>query len=193
MQEKSIEEIIEKSEDKIEEYVEFVQNAVKELNSYSEIIEDDYILPERINRCLAYYNRTMNTLIAEEERFLTHKRELQRSFTAWFDKKFIETRDALNGDGRVASKFASKTEIESQTRVDNARQYAIWQDAIQKVEDKARFYSKLIDSWKKEDQMLSNLSANLRTEMKKLNVGSISGGKSTNNRSDLQSKRIPLK
>jgi len=186
-----IKSIIEEYDAEIDIYIKFVKDAQKEIMELSDLIEEGYILPQRVNRCIVYYNRTLNTLIQEEERYLTKKRTLERAYRSWWDKVFLSARDKLN-EGRSSSKFASLTEIQTQTRGDNREEFDKWEKAIEEMDDKVRFYKKLIDSWKKEDMLLNTLSSNLRTEMQKLYVGNITDKNIKSQGGSRVSKRIPV-
>jgi hypothetical protein len=167
-------------------YIEYVEQQIRRLKETSRLIQDGHILPYKVNKALAEYEEVSLGLTAEYQRVKTINKVLNRKYQAWWDEKFLEARDSLNGD-RVKSKFASKAEIESQTRHNNKREYFEWQDKLDESESKVRFILRLIDNWRKEDQILIQLSKNMTTEIRALYVQSDAGRKVKRNRAELPS------
>lgn len=152
-----------------QDYIEFVQEKIKEMKSTARLIREGQVIPARLNTCLAQYTEVNLMLVAEYQNQKTEHKRLEELFQLWWDKKFIASRNLLNED-RAKTKFASKAEIDSQTRIDNEKEYVEKKRELSESESRVRFMLRLIDSWKSQKDILVNLSQNMRTEMKALYV-----------------------
>jgi len=152
-----------------EQYIEYVQQQLNNLKETERLIEEGHVLPYRVNRALAEYNRIHAMLIIEYQRVKTINNRLKKRHKMWWDEKFIEARDKLNSD-RTSSKYASKGEIESQARVDNKVEHLEWEDKLDIAEAKTRLLIRLLDAWSRNERILTQLSNNMRSEMRALYV-----------------------
>ena len=152
-----------------EEYLKYVQDKIKYVEQYMDIIKNYEITPQVINHALSNHGKIMNWLISEFEKISLDYEDLKEDYQVEFDKWVIEARKKLN-DGRVASKFASNSEIEGCARVEHREEYLRWKRKLLIMEHKVSFYRRIRDNWQNQKDILTNLSWNTRTEMKNLNT-----------------------
>ena len=170
-----------------EQYIEYVQQQLNNLKETEKLIEEGHVLPYRVNKALAEYQRIHDMLIIEYQRVKTINNRLKKRHKMWWDEKFLEARDKLNSD-RTSSKFASKAEIESQARVDNKVEHLEWEDKLDIAEAKTRLLIRLLDSWSKNERILIQLSRNMQSEMKALYVD-----EGTPHQTKIRRPRLPSK
>jgi len=156
----------------LEKYVEFVQEQIQKYHRYSQLINYDAgeINPEAINTALAQYNDILLMLISEYNRLKADAHDVEVEYQIWWDDKFTSMRRQLNPPDIVASKWLSKSEIESETRAQYSKEYREWQDKLFQAQQKKAFLGQLLDSWKKMDSILITISTNLRAEMRSLSL-----------------------
>jgi hypothetical protein len=157
----------EKINEKIKEYVAWITDAASRSKELSILIKDGELDPNRLNLILAEYISILNYLINEQERYLRTLELYTEEFDKWFDKKYIEIRDKINND-RLASKIATKEEIRTQVKVEYTENYYDYQQNINDIKAKERYYSKQIKKWEKYESILKTISYNIQTEMNKL-------------------------
>ena len=107
----------------IEDYIEFVQDAIEKYQKNVDLVGNGYITPNMINEALANYSTVLFTLTSEYQRIKAQVYDLQVQFHSWWDEKFTLTRRELNDVNLPASKWASKQEIESEVRYRYKEEY----------------------------------------------------------------------
>lgn len=153
----------------LENYIDYVMERIKKVEASCSLIADNQIHPFRLHRELAEYIPNQMALIAEYQRVKTEDTKLNLRYQKFWDEAFITSRNKLNID-RTKTKYASKGEIESQTRVDYADEYADWQERLLESEMKVRFMLRLLEAWKKQDQILIEISRNMKSELESLTI-----------------------
>lgn len=145
----------EKINQKVEEYIEFIQMASAKVKEHNQLIKDGILDPNKLNYLLAEHGNILNALINEQERYLIQAEENEELFDKWFDKKYLEIRDKINKD-RSSSKVATKEEIRIQVRVEYEENYYSLYEPIKDFKRKERYYSKLIKQWESQVYTLRN-------------------------------------
>lgn len=153
----------------IEEYIEYVQDQIENFQRNTSLIRDGHILPETLNRALGEYGSISAMLIAEYQRAKVKHYELESEFNDWWDTKVTEAREEIlaNIEGK---KYPAYKEYELVAKRDNLAQYRKYQDSLYAAERRVSFMRRLIDTYKKQDQILVNLSLNMRSELKTLSL-----------------------
>lgn len=155
----------------LEDYINFVNDHVEKYKGYTDLIRDAVeITPEVINSALANYGKVYDLLIAEYYRKKADLKEVQLGFEEWWDGKFCEIRQEINKYDIAGTKWLSRQEIESETRNRNKAEYKDWQARLFKAEQEANFLSRKLEQWKKLDNILINISYNMRSELKSLSI-----------------------
>lgn len=157
------------SQNSFDNYIEFVQAQIEKIDEYASLIKNGYVYPEKLNWLVSEYTRINLAIISQYEILLRERSLLEESYQKFWDSAFLKSRDKLNSS-RVASKYASLSEIESQTRVDYAEEYGMWQSKMKELDSKIGFMKRILNAWDKEDNLLAVLSYNTRSEMKALKV-----------------------
>ncbi len=150
-------------------YLEYVQAAIQDINEYSDLVRDGQIIPARLHIVMAKYVRIAGALQMEFQRVKTQHKRYSEKFQMWQDEKIVFTRDELRSS-RPASSSISMKEIETQVRVDNRKEYQKWREELLNLEEKLEFLKSLAKIWDKEDNLLVTLSHNMRSEMKSLSI-----------------------
>ena len=152
-----------------EDYSTFVKKKLDYIERYLNIIHNDEITPQVINHALANHGSIMNWLDKEYDDMMLDYESLKEDYQCDFDSWVIEARSTLN-DKRVASKFASNSEIEGQARVTHREEYIKWKRQLLVMEHKIAFYKRLRNNWEAQRDILANLSWNTRSEMKNIHT-----------------------
>jgi len=155
----------------VDRYVNYVQDQIKKMVSGLEVIDSrtEEITPNKINTALAYFTPVNLMLNAEYQRLKKEHQDYKKYFRKWQDAKFVEVKKEMYV-GVAKSVKLSKAEIETQVRVDYAKEYEEMEDLEQELEMKVDYVKLLLDQWGAHAWILRALSDNMRTEMKTLNI-----------------------
>ena len=154
----------------IEEYINFVINQINKYKKHVKFTSVGDLQPWLINKALAQYTDVNLALNSEYERIKWEYQNFKEKFQAWWDEKFVKTREELNPVSLASGKWKSVKEIEAQTRYKYASEYAEWRNKLKVLEHKVAFYRRLLENWKTHKDILVNLSFNLRGELKALQL-----------------------
>jgi len=154
----------------LQEYIQNVNKIITEYKKYTEIINHDVITPQMINEGLANYGAILFTLSAEYSRKKAEVFTIEENFKMWWNEKFVSIRREFNDNNLAASKWLSKNELEAETKVRFKTEYMNKNAQVFAIKEELKLYSNLIDIWKKWDNILSQLSYNMRSEMRALSV-----------------------
>lgn len=156
-----------------QDYITYVIEQIEYFKEQTNLIDQtqNEVTPPKLNKALANFSNTQLTLHAEYRRKDKELRKLRRQYQAWWDEKYVEKRRELNPTTLPGSKWLSKGEIESETRVSNKKEYEEWRDKLDDLEDQVDFLKSLRDEWSKHGAVLNTLSQNARQEMISLSIG----------------------
>ena len=154
------------------DYVAFVEEQIKKFRKNVELMVAGEVSPASVYHNLAIYSDVNLSLNAEYQRYKSEYRKLRRDFDIWFDERFTTVRRSMNDLNLPASKWASKQEIESETRVQNKSEFLEWKEQLDEAEDRMEFLRRLLDQWKTHAYILQTISDNLRQEMRSLSLES---------------------
>lgn len=160
------------------DYIAFVEEQIKKFRKSVDVIEAGEISPVLVYHNLAVYSDINLSLNSEYQRYKSEYKRILREFNMWFDERFVKVRREMNDIKLPASKWASKQEIESETRVQNKEEFLTWKDRLDEAEDRMEFFRRLLDQWKAHAYILQTLSDNIRQEMKSLSLESYTTKKS---------------
>ena len=159
--------------DYVTEYVKYVTTQLNNFRKASKLIENDQVTPLTVNRALALYSEVNDSLIGEYERLNAELHKLEYGvggYEEWWDDAFSKTRKIMIAEFESKSVKISVKEFESETRVNYRTEYREWQEKLFSTKSKLEFIKRKIEAWKKVDNILINLSYNMRAEMKTLSL-----------------------
>ena len=154
----------------MDKYIAYIEEQLAYFKKHSDLSDNEEVTPVKVNTTLAHYVNVGVALIGEYTRYKYQLYSLSKEYDKWHSKKFYETRK------QMISEFESKTikiavkEIDNAVKVENETEYWKWQDKITDLELRLRFLQRLIDQWAKLDNVLNNLSKNMRQEMISLSI-----------------------
>lgn len=153
----------------VSNYIEFVEEQIDQFQRNTSLISDDHLTPRVINRALAEYGTNSAALISEYQRAKIEHYEIESEFQDWWDAKIVEAREDVlsNVEGK---KWPAYKEYEVVAKQNNIEKYREYQDKVLVAERKVSFLQRLLDTWKKQDQILVTLAHNMRAEMKALSL-----------------------
>lgn len=150
-------------------YIQYVEATIARYSEAGNLVRNKEVNPTDLNRVLAEFLQTNLTIIAEYQRAKVNKFSVENEYNIWYDQKFMDTRKSLFGENETNSKISVK-EIETQLRVNNKDEYKIWQEKLAEADFKEQFLLRVVEQYKKLDQILVCLSQNLRQEMRTLSI-----------------------
>jgi len=155
-------------------YIEFVSEQLEIFQKKTNLLSSNHeITPMLLNKNLAEYSNVGIALNAEYTRAEGALEDFKRTYNAWWDERFINMRHELNPISLAATKWASKGEIEAETRVKYKDEFYDWDTRLKDYEMKVNFLSRLRGQWEKHVQVIICLSQNARQEMMYLPTESI--------------------
>lgn len=152
-------------------YINYVNTAIAKFGKTSKLIQDDTITPESLNRALGEYLEVNLALLAEYQRAKNDEVRIADEYQQWYDRAFVDVKSRMNADSQKTAKFALK-EYEIQLRHDYQKEYYEWSSKIKESQMKVRFLLRIVDLYKKYDNILTALSSNMRTEIRSLSLES---------------------
>ncbi len=158
-------------EDNTDFYVNYVNTAIQKFGKTSKLIQDDTITPESLNRALGEYLEVNLALLAEYQRAKNNEVQIADEYQQWYDRAFVDVKSRMNSNSEKTIKFALK-EYEIQLRHDYQKEYYEWSSKIKESQMKVRFLLRIVDLYKKYDNILTTLSSNMRTEIRSLSLES---------------------
>ena len=153
----------------IDEYLEFVQEQIKSFQKNTRLIRDDQIFPETLNRALAEYGNVASMLNAEYQRAKVDQYRVDSEFNDWWDEVVSEARNEIL-ESIEGKKYPAYKEYELVAKERYREKYRAFQDRVYTAERRVSFLRRLIDTYKKQDQILVNLSLNMRSELRTLSL-----------------------
>jgi len=150
-------------------YINYVNTQIEKFGRTAKLIENNSISPESLNRALGEYLEVNLALLAEYQRAKLNEASIADQYQQWYDKAFTNVKEQMNADSEKSIKFALK-EYEIQLRHQYSKEYYEWSSRIKKSQMKVRFLLRIVDLYKKYDNILTTLSANMRSEIKSLSI-----------------------
>lgn len=149
----------------IEDYVEYVKKIIDIFSKDSNLVYEDDVRPQEINRALGSFMTVNLGLLAEYQRAKIEVYDLEKEYSNWYDPKFSEICKKLNDIKGITLK-----EKEAEIRNIYNKEYFEWQDKIELARNKERFLLRYIELYAKFDNVLTCLSNNSRQEMRTLSL-----------------------
>lgn len=153
----------------INDYIQFVEEQIDRFQKNTALVSKDQIFPETLNRALAEYGVTSAALISEYQRAKLDHYQIESEFQDWWDDKVSRAKAEILED-ITGKKYPAFKEYELKAKQDNLTAYRDYQDRLVTAERKVSFLQRLLETFKKQDQILVNLSLNMRSELKALSL-----------------------
>lgn len=150
----------------VSNYIIYVKEQIDKYTKYSRLICNDQVHPDDLNSALANYLPINSMLLAEYQRVKVELFQINNNFEAWWDSKFVETRNKLISQTDNKNLKTSLKEIETILKVDCKIEYAEWQNKLKEAELKVSFLRRYVELYKNFQNILIALSQNMRQEMR---------------------------
>lgn len=156
-------------EDNTDFYIEYVNTQIKKYGKTAKLIQDNSISPESLNRALGEYLEVNLGLLVEYQRAKLNEASIADQYQQWYDRAFVNVKSQMNSDSTKTAKFALK-EYEIQLRHQYQKEYYEWSAKKNESQMKVRMLLRIVDLYKKYDNILTTLSANMRSEIRSLSI-----------------------
>lgn len=151
------------------DFLQEVTERLEEIEQHSHLIRDGEVLPQVLVYATATYYANAVWLLKLYENETLQEEGIQQDFKIVWSEWIIEASKKLNTE-RIKSKYASQTEIEAQAIVDNKEEWQEWQKKLLLSKRRVSLYRRIKDDWASVLQILIQLNANSRSEMKSLHA-----------------------
>ena len=185
--------------EKVNNYIEFVNDMIDKYKKIGELIDTDTqtVTPERINSALSLYYNVSLALIAEYQRAKINYEAMSIDFQNWKDRNFEEAKATVLAEYENNTKIKpSVTEFETRARTLHEAEYSLKSMELNEAESRMRFLLRMLDTLNKFDSILTAISYNMRSELKALSLDERMNasveGVSQNKVRALSSKRVPV-
>jgi hypothetical protein len=154
------------------DYINFVNEQVEKYKKNLKLIDENVneVTPHMINTALSSYGTINLMLIAEYNRKKTEFRQVEMDYEEWWDEKFSTMRKEMQEGIESKSVKIGMKEVEIEVRVKYKEEYKEWQSKLFKAEQQISFFQRLLDLWKRMDNTLTQISFNMRSELKSLSL-----------------------
>ena len=146
---------------------------LKEIENHSRLIKNGEIHPSVLVYATANYYGNATWILRLYENECLKDEGLQQDYKIVWSEWIIESSKKLN-ESRIKSKYASQTEIEAQAIVDHKEEWKDWQRKLLVSKRTVSMYRRITEDWSSVLQVLIQLNANSRTEMRSLYADKIS-------------------
>ena len=185
--------------EKVNNYIEFVNDMIDKYKKIGELIDTDTqtVTPERINSALSLYYNVSLALIAEYQRAKINYEAMSIDFQNWKDRNFEEAKATVLAEYENNTKIKpSVTEFETRARTLHEAEYSLKSMELNEAESRMRFLLRMLDTLNKFDSILTAISYNMRSELKALSLDERMNasveGVSQNKVRALSNKRVPV-
>lgn len=151
------------------DFLEEVTKRTQEIEEHSRLIKNGEIYPSVLTYATANYYANSVWLLKLYEVETLKEEGLQQEFKIVWSEWLIEASKKLNSE-RIKSKYASQTEIEAHAILDNKDEWQKWQRKLLLSKRRVSMYRRIKDDWASVLQILIQLNANSRSEMRSLNA-----------------------
>ena len=154
------------------EFLDYVKNAIQKFGEIGKLVRKGQVHPEEINYALAMYMETSLILNAEYQRIKMIHLDLEEDYKRWYDEKFDEAKERVIQEYKANGTTTKPNlkEIEIRLRNYYRKQYDDYQKKLKVANAEVRFLLRVLETYKKYDNILTNLSQNMRSEMKALSL-----------------------
>lgn len=155
--------------DYIQNYEKFVRNSMKQYEALTDLIHDNEITPYVLNKALASYFKIHLSVITEYQ-ILKSKFQIQTlGYKEWYAEKLEEAKEQVISEYSKSAKPA-KYEFENRVQVLYKTEMREKQLELFETENNMKMLSKVLDALKRYDNVLCQLSNNMRSELKSLSL-----------------------
>ncbi len=153
-----------------ENYIEYVTVVLEKFGKIAKLAHDGEVSPDDINYGLAQFMEVNLGLLAEYQRAKTEDSDLDIEYQQWYDDKFLAAKEAVNEANTSKGTKPALKEYETYLRVTFKDDYWGWIKKKKASETRVSFIRRLVEQYKKYDQILTVLSSNMRQEMRTLSL-----------------------
>jgi hypothetical protein len=155
-------------EDNLERYI---KTQIEIFKKGIHLINDEKdISPSLLNEALANFTHVNIVINIEYQKIRKKLKNLEVELGLWWDEKFVEVRRELNDPSLAASKWLSKSELESETRSRYKEEYKDLEQKKNNLDAQRSFIQRMTEIWKTHGNILITLSNNMRQEMRSIGV-----------------------
>lgn len=169
LNEQQLKAFIEDEDKQISVYVDYVIQKVTEFSTYTESLDKPDISLIDIEQILKNRARISLAMNAEYTLLRRQLNNRQKEFKVWWSQMYSSIRVELNPITLAASKWTSKTEIESEIIARYSEYYKQNIEKIETLEDQLSFHKSLMDNWDKIQVDCTQLIKILGYDIDKLN------------------------
>lgn len=181
------------SEELIQDYISYVQKTVEKFSKIGDLIQNDEISPNRLNRALAQYYDISLALNAEYQRNKIEHATLETEYQIWYDEAFTVAKEMVRNEySESRSIKPSVKEYEITLRRQFKEEWREWDLRIKASEAKVQFLLRLRETLNKYDNILTAISYNMRSEMRALSIEDRSNAKPEIASQNKQRQRFPV-
>ena len=181
------------SEEIIEKYVKYVQKTISEFSKIGDLIENDEISPNRLNKALSQYYNISLSLNAEYQRKKIEHGSLETEHQLWYDEKFQLAKDIVREEYKESKSIKpSIKEYETTLRTTFRSEWKDWSLRMNESEAKVQFLLRLRETLNKYDNILTTIAYNMRSEMRSLSIDDRSNAKLENVTERKNRSRFPV-
>jgi hypothetical protein len=153
-----------------ETYLSFVERNIKEFQILGDLTKGDEIPIEKVFFSMSqYYNMalTLNSLYQREK---IHLKDLELIYEAWYADRFTEAKLAVRQQNEGKNVKPALKEYEMYIKEAYRKDYFSWQKRLTLAESKCDFFLRLRETLNKYDNILCNLAAAMRSELRALSI-----------------------
>jgi hypothetical protein len=161
---------MEQQTDFVEDYVKFVSEEIKKIESIGDLIRMDEVPVDKVFKAMANYFNACIALNAEYQRAKIIKLDVEIEYEAKYAEWFQEAKSALYYANEEKKAKPALKEIEQQIIVTHKVDYFVWKRKLANAEAKSEFFIRLRETLNKYDSILVGLAASMRSELRALSI-----------------------
>lgn len=181
------------SEELIQEYISYVKKTIERFSKIGDLIQNDEISPNQLNKALGQYYDISLMLNAEYQRQKIEHAHLETEYQIWYDEHFERAKNIVRDEySESRSIKPSVKEYETTLRRQFREEWREWDLRIKQSEAKVQFLLRLRETLNKYDNILTTIAYNMRSEMRALSIDSRSNAVPENAMERKNRSRFPV-
>jgi len=152
-------------------FLAYVETLLERFSSTGDLIAEQSVSPEKVNRALAEYKDVLDELAKEYQKIKIEHATVELEFEMWYDDRFEEARAAVMDLYKETKTIKPAVkEYDTWARTHNKSEYKDFKEKLIVLDAQSQFLIRQRETLWKQESILVTIAANMRGEMRALGI-----------------------
>lgn len=152
-----------------DKFLAYVETITERFSSTGDLIAEQIVSPDKVNRALAEYYEVLGELSKEYQAVKVEHASVELEFELWYDDRFEEARAAVMELYKETKTIKPAVkEYDTWARTHNKSEYKDFKEKLIVLEAQCQFLVRQRETLWKQESILVTIAANMRGEMRAL-------------------------